>query len=64
MEVNKIVSESISNEELEEILAVLGKYSEDNNATINAIRDGFNEEKIKQIWNVEKTVPFSSQKKW
>ena len=51
-------------EELEEILAVIGKYSEDNNATINAIRDGFNEEKIKQIWNVEKIVPFSSQKKW
>lgn len=64
MEVNKIVPESISNEEFEEILAVIGNYSEDNNATINAIRDGFNEQKIKQTWNVEKTVPFSSQKKW
>lgn len=64
MEVNKIIPENINEKEFKEILAVLGKYSEDNNATINAIRDGFSKENIKQTWNVEKIVPFSSQKKW
>ena len=48
-------------EEMEEILSLLGKYSKDNNGTIEAIRQAF----LKEVeGEVVKEIPFSSEKKW
>lgn len=60
MEVKDIIPEK-NKEEMENILSILGKYSGDNNATIEAIRDKFKKE-IQQ--NKVKEIPFSSDKKW
>lgn len=60
MEVKDIIPEK-SKEEMENILSILGKYSGDNNATIEAIKDKFKKE-IEQ--KKVKEIPFSSDKKW
>lgn len=60
MEVKDIIPEK-SKEEMENILSILGKYSGDNNATIEAIKDKFKKE-IEQ--EKVKEIPFSSDKKW
>lgn len=60
MEVRDIIPEK-SKEEMENILSILGKYSQDNNATIEAIRDKFTK-KVEQ--NKVKEIPFASDKKW
>lgn len=50
-----------SKEEMEEILSLLATYSQDNNGTIEAIREAFTQP-IKR--EVVKEIPFSSDKKW
>lgn len=60
MEVTNIIAKN-SKEEMEEILSLLSNYSQDNNATIEAIRERF----TKPVeGKVVKEIPFSSDKKW
>ncbi len=61
MQVENIIPINISNEDMENILCAIGNYSEDSNATINAIREKFTKD-IKKV--VIKEIPFSSDKKW
>lgn len=61
MEVKEIIPISKEVNKLEEILAQIGKASEDNNQTIEAIRDKY---KPNGEWKVKCKVSFSSQKKW
>ena len=61
MEVKDIIPINENVEKIEEILAMLGKYSQDKNSTIEAIRQRYKKEINK---NVEKEIPFSSDKKW
>lgn len=61
MEVKKCIPIASTQEELETALAALGQYSEDNNATIEAIREKY----IQKIeWKVKQKVAFQSAKKW
>lgn len=64
MEVSDIVAKNIKLDEMQEVLAAIGKYSEDSNSTIDAIRDKFEMVKFKENWECSKIVAFSSQKKW
>lgn len=61
MEVNDVIEISESKEKIEEILSQISVASEDNNSTIEAIRDKYNGNKE---WEVVTKIPFSSQKKW
>ena len=60
MEVKEIISKN-DKKEMETILSMLAKYSQDNNGTIEAIRDRFHK---KVQGKVKKEIPFSSDKKW
>ena len=64
MEVKDILQIQIEKEKIEEILFFFGQASEDSNATIDAIREKFKENKSKETWKVKKKIPFSSSKKW
>lgn len=64
MEINDILPIKISKEEMKEILQAIGNASEDNNATIQAIRDKFSKIKTKESWKANKKIAFSSSKKW
>lgn len=61
MEVNDIIEISEAKENLEEILEQISIASEDNNSTIEAIRNRYNGNKK---WESATKIPFSSQKKW
>lgn len=61
MEVKEIAPIQMQPEEMQEILAAIGYASQDSNATIEAIRE-YAKKEIK--WNIKKTIPFSSEKKW
>lgn len=61
MEVKDCVCVNSDKEEMENILSLLGKYSQDNNGTIEAIKEAF----CKKVnGTVKKEIPFSSDKKW
>lgn len=62
MEVKDIIPIKIQESEMQEILAQMAKTSEDNNATMTAIKEYFVEQK--EEWQVKKKIPFSSDKKW
>ena len=64
MEVTDIIAINKEKDKLNQILALIGKYSEDSNSTIDAIREKFKDTRLKEEWKVTKIVPFSSQKKW
>lgn len=61
MEVKDIIPIETSREELEEAICLLGKYSEDSNSTIEAIKEFCNQDVSRQVIN---KIPFSSDKKW
>lgn len=61
MEVKDYIVNQIKKEEMEQILSLLGKYSQDNNGTIEAIRETFRND-VEGV--VRKEIPFSSDKKW
>ena len=62
MEVSKIIpTEGNTNEQLKMALYALGQCSQDNNPTINAIRQKFSENTTLIPENI---IPFSSEKKW
>ena len=61
MEVKDFISIDISKEELSNILGNIAIASNDNNGTINAIRECFD---INDQYVSEKIVPFSSRTKW
>lgn len=61
MKATDIVEISKTKSELESILAEIGVALEDNNSTINAIREKYTK---KAMWTVKEQMPFSSQKKW
>ena len=60
MEVTDYIAEN-SKQEMEQILSLLSAYSQDNNATMKAIKERF---KKKVVGEVLKEIPFSSDKKW
>ncbi len=60
MEVTDFIWEN-SKEEMEEALSLLATYSQDNNGTIQAIREKFTN---RVEGDVVKEIPFSSDKKW
>ena len=62
MEVKDFISLTSSDKEMENILANIAKSSEDDNTTINAIRDYFSN--IDILFTANKKIPFSSQTKW
>ena len=64
MNVNEIIQIQIEKEKMEEILCQIGQASEDTNATMEAIRDKFGKNTVKEEWKVVKKIPFSSAKKW
>lgn len=61
MEVNDVIEISETKGNLEEILEQISIASEDNNSTIEAIRNRYNGNKK---WEPTTKIPFSSQKKW
>lgn len=61
MEVHSIVPSNVEEKEMKEILENIASASEDNNVTIQAIRD-FSEKQGE--WKVNKRIAFSSKKKW
>lgn len=61
MEVNDVIEISESRHNLEEILKQISVTSEDNNSTIEAIRDKYSGNRK---WETVTKIPFSSQKKW
>ena len=61
MEVRDVIPVNSSNEEIAGILAESGGAIEDNNTTINAIRNKFGTSKK---WKALQAIPFSSQRKW
>lgn len=61
MEVNKVIPINSTEKEMKQILSAIGRATENPNSTIEAIKDKY-KEKVK--YNVEKVVPFSSEKKW
>lgn len=62
MEVKDFIPENRTKKEMSNILANIGKFSEDENATIEAIRNYFT--KIEKEWIPDKKIAFSSQTKW
>lgn len=63
MEVSDVIPfESYSKEDLSNILANLGKFSEDENETIKAIRNHFSN--ITEEFTPQNKIAFSSEKKW
>ena len=60
MEVKKYLS---NNTDFEQIIKNFTLASEDNNATILAIKEKFVDKKVEK-WNVESRIAFSSQTKW
>lgn len=62
MEVKDCIPCNISKGEMSNILANIAKSSEDENPTINAIRDFFYE--IDTEFTINNKVPFSSKRKW
>ena len=63
MEVSDVIPfESYSKEDLSNILANLGKFSEDENETIKAIRNHFSN--ITKEFTPQNKIAFSSEKKW
>lgn len=64
MEVNDILPINIKKERMEEILKHIGEASEDNNATIEAIRNKCQKIGAKETWIPNKKIAFSSSKKW
>lgn len=64
MEVNDIIPLEIEKKNMEKILHAIGKASEDNNATIEAIRDKFGLVTTKEEWKPSGKIAFSSSKKW
>ena len=61
MKATDVVEISKTKSELEGILSEIGAALEDNNSTINAIREKYTK---KATWTVKAQIPFSSQKKW
>lgn len=61
MEVKEIVPVKKSKDEIEKVLGLLGEYSQDNNSTIEAIREKYRQ---KEETKVKAEVCFSSDKKW
>ena len=62
MSVDKIISSNNNTEEqIKEILGILGKYSEDKNSTIEAIREKFTTDKELKV---KSRMPFKSSNKW
>lgn len=61
MEVSDLIPIKSSKGEVEEILGQIGKVSKDKNETIEAIRAKY---KAKNSWDIDKTIPFSSDRKW
>jgi len=64
MEVSKLIPMNSKQERMQEILSVIGKYSEDSNATIEAIREKYQNIESKEEWKPTKKIAFSSKKKW
>lgn len=62
MEIKQVVSFDGKKEEMEKILSNIALASEDNNSTINALREFFI--KPEEVWEKESVVPFSSKTKW
>lgn len=62
MEVEKYHSLANKNQEIENILANFASSSQDNNATMLAIKEKFN--KKKETWKPKTIISFSSQTKW
>lgn len=62
MEVKEIVPINLDKNEMENILANLGKFSTDTNSTITAIRDNYNH--IENEFIPTNIIPFSSKTKW
>lgn len=62
MEVKEYIPVNIQKDEMENILANISKYSEDENSTIEAIRNQF--KKINTEFISKKKIAFSSQTKW
>lgn len=62
MEVNKMIPINTKEDTLKEILTQIAFASEDNNATILALKEKFVAQK--QNWKIQKRIPFSSDKKW
>ena len=62
MSVDKIIPVNNHTEkEVQEILSILGTYSEDKNSTIEAIREKFTTNKKLKV---ERSMPFKSSNKW
>lgn len=61
MNIDGIVPVDASEEEIENSLTIIGKYSEDINGTIDAIRDKYNKEIEAKV---KTRVAFTSLKKW
>lgn len=62
MEVKKIICLDGEEKKMQEILANIARASEDNNGTINALRDYFPDPQIP--WKKGGAIPFSSKTKW
>lgn len=62
MKVEEIIPVEASKQEMEQALLAIGKYSEDENGTIDAIREKYHQDNI--TYQVSKRVPFTSLKKW
>ena len=62
MEVENYIPKSVSKEEIENILANLACFSDDENATMLALKEKFNN--VRDKFEVSKKFPFSSDKKW
>ncbi len=61
MEVRDIIEANEKTESIAKILSEVGNASEDNNTTINAIRNKFG---TSNNWKALNKIPFSSQRKW
>lgn len=62
MEVENFIPKNVSKEEIENILANLACFSDDENATMLALKEKFNN--VRDKFEVSKKFPFSSDKKW
>ena len=62
MEVEDYIPKNVSKEEIENILANLACFSDDENATMLALKEKFNN--VRDKFEVSKKFPFSSDKKW
>lgn len=62
LEVKDFIPINKSKKEMNNILSNIAKFTEDDNSTINAIREYFTS--VENIFNPVKKIPFSSQLKW